>query len=470
MISPYRVTYNTFSSEDFDLICDVAFDSDSGATSSFLSREAVASETYRGTIKHVSNYKYTESFAPVITFIDKNFGEFTMDRQRQILKWITSKDTPSFINIYHDDSNVASYTILGAFISCDSYKISNGRVIGFQCTFESCMPFALSDLYTRTQNVTTQINTTAYYWTSTTVSGTVAPQYLFTDVQEIKVGTEIYSVPNEITNTIIDAPISFYGVISAVNDDGSYRVNDTVFNLTYNGTKTKRIYNNKITINIDTDDNQPVYPRITINHGYSPTSTSVPHTVVPLLPHVTFNNLVDMTDYVENTVYYNDVKNTYYWKTPEPVWRSASTKPSYDGWSTVEVSRAYTEQDTYENNTFYYYSGDSMYYWIDPYSFHSQSTNPNLQTTSVKIINQHYDLFNNPSNTVAMVVKNNTPTEKVILDGANKIISSSSVRRIFGDDFSWNWLELYDGKNEITIEGNCEVILEWREARKIGEY
>ena len=101
MISPYRVTYNTFSSEDFDLICNVAFDSDSGATSSFLSREAVASETYRGTIKHVSSYKYTESFAPVITFIDKDFGDFTLERQRQILKWITSKDTPSFLNVYH---------------------------------------------------------------------------------------------------------------------------------------------------------------------------------------------------------------------------------------------------------------------------------------------------------------------------------------------------------------------------------
>jgi hypothetical protein len=70
-----------------------------------------------------------------------------------------------------------------------------------------------------------------------------------------------------------------------------------------------------------------------------------------------------------------------------------------------------------------------------------------------------------------VVVKNNNTTEIVTLDGANKIISSNSVNRIFGDDFvDWQWLELYDGKNEIAIEGNCEVTLEWRCVRKIGEW
>jgi hypothetical protein len=75
-------------------------------------------------------------------------------------------------------------------------------------------------------------------------------------------------------------------------------------------------------------------------------------------------------------------------------------------------------------------------------------------------------LDGNPS----VIIKNNNSTEKVVLDGANKIVSSSSVRRIFGDDFSWNWLELRDGKNEITVEGNCEVTIEYRTVIKIGEY
>jgi hypothetical protein len=69
-----------------------------------------------------------------------------------------------------------------------------------------------------------------------------------------------------------------------------------------------------------------------------------------------------------------------------------------------------------------------------------------------------------------MIVKNNTSNEKVIVDGANQIVSSTSTKRIFGDDFNLVWLPLYDGKNELTVEGNCTVTLEWREVRKVGEY
>jgi hypothetical protein len=104
-------------------------------------------------------------------------------------------------------------------------------------------------------------------------------------------------------------------------------------------------------------------------------------------------------------------------------------------------------------------------------SFHSSTINPNLATTSVKFTNTHTDFFNQKKVLPSVIAKNNNSTETVVLDGANKIVSSSSVRRIFGNDFvNWNWLELYDGKNELTIEGNCEVTLSWREARKIGEY
>ena len=477
MISPYRVEYNTFSSLDFDLICDVAFDSDSGATSSFLSREAVASETYRGDRKHVSSYKYTESFAPVITFVDKNFGDFTMERQRQILKWITSKDTPSFLNVYYDDSEAVSYAILGNFISCDSYKLGNGRVVGFQCTFESVMPYALSDVYGRNSdntpfvyNTTTPINTTMYYWTTTTVSGATAPQYVITNVREPNVGTRVYSVSRALTNTIIDVETTFYGEISTVNADGSYKINDTVFKLTYRSTKTQRTYG-KISLDIDTDDNKPVYPKITINHGYKEDAVVTPHTIVPLLPHITFSSIVDMVDCVENTVYYNDVKNKYYWKTPEPQYLSSATRPNYEGWTTVNVVRAYTEDDEYANKTFYYYDGNKTYYWLDPYNFHAEDNPPgSFDKTSVKIINQHYDLFGRPSTPVVTIVKNNTSTEKIELDGANKIISSDRIKRVFGDDFNLQHVELYDGTNELTIEGNCEVTIEYRTVMKIGEY
>lgn len=92
-------------------------------------------------------------------------------------------------------------------------------------------------------------------------------------------------------------------------------------------------------------------------------------------------------------------------------------------------------------------------------------------STSIKFVNKHTDFFNvsKPYNSLALT--NNVSGESIIVDGANKIISSDKTGgRIFGDDFNRVWLELYDGKNELTIEGNCTVTLEWRTAIKCGEY
>ena len=169
---------------------------------------------------------------------------------------------------------------------------------------------------------------------------------------------------------------------------------------------------NKITIDIDTDDNKPVCPRVTIRQK---------GLVVDIPANSTLNALSDM---VENTIYFNG--STYYWK----------STPDEDG----------------------------VY-------FHVSKDSPNITTTSVRLSNIHTDFFGQRKPLGATVIKNNTSDETIVLDGANKIISSDRTRRIFGDDFEdWHWLELYDGKNEIVIEGNCEVKLEWREVRKIGEY
>lgn len=229
----------------------------------------------------------------------------------------------------------------------------------------------------------------------------------------------------------------------------------------YTVTKTvSSAADNKIIINIDTDDNKPVYPRVTINHGYG----GAPHTVVCIPDGKVLTAISDM---VENTVYYNGT--TYYWKSAGKV--SGTTKPSYD-WDVITIDTDYSDADVIESNKIYYYTKSKTYYWIEPYYFHEQNrgTAPILATTSVKFTNMHTDFFNQTKTLQSVIVKNNNSTELVILDGANKIVSSSSVRRVFGDDFNWQWLELYDGKNEITIEGNCEVTLSWREARKVGEY
>lgn len=328
MISLNRIRFGGIFSNELnmpDLIMDCAFDSDNSEASTFLTREAVTSESYDGRNRRIHSFKYTENFAPKFTFIKNTFDEFTQEEVRALLKYLTSKDTTGLLEAYDDDSNVVSWASIGNFSEIQLYKIANKRVVGVTAVWDSISPFALSDLYT------------------------VA--------------------------------------------------------------KTPTATDNKIIIEIDTDDNKPVYPRITIQQKGA---------VVNIPTGTTLNALSDMVD---NTVYFNGT--TYYWKTAP--------------------------------------GADEAY-------FNESTTNPDIETTSVRLSNTHTD-FLNQSNTInAVVVKNNTNTEKIVLDGANKIVSSDRVRRIFGDDFNFQYLELYDGKNEITIEGNCEVTLEWREVRKIGEY
>jgi hypothetical protein len=394
-----------------DLIMDVAIDGDNGETQTYLNREAVSSESHDGRYKRIQAFKYTETFSPKFTFFKKNFEEFSLDDIRATLKWLTHKDTTALLEIYYDDSNVVSWASIGGFVDLQTYKIANNRTIAITATWDSISPFAMSDLYNVTQNVAHAINTKMYYWQSTTVSGTNAPQYLLTYVENPKIGTDVYSVSNAISDSVIQTKLNFYGSISDI-DDESYIINDTAFTLSSLGTKIKRTYDNKIVIDIDTDDNKPVYPRIKITHAGS---------VVPVTPETVYTSESDM---VPSTVYFNGT--TYYWKTV------AGTNPTY---------------------------------------FHSSDKDPGLSTTSVKLTNTHTDFFGQKTVLDPTVVQNNNTTEIVVIDCANKIISSNSVNRIFGDDFvKWRWLELRDGKNEITIEGNCTVTLEWREVRKVGEY
>lgn len=337
MVSPHKIKYNKISSNELnilDLIMEVAFDSDSGETSTFLNREAIVSESHDGRYKRVVRYKYNETFSPKFTFLKKNFSDFTQDEVRQVLKWLTSIDTTAVLDVYYDhadDSETVDWSAIGGWTEISTYKLGNNRTVGITATFEAVTPYAMSNPEPKQQIISDYTN-------------------------------------------------------------------------------------NKITIEINTDDNQPVYPRITINHGYD----SVPHSVIRIANGVSYNNLTDM---VPNTVYFNGT--TYYWKT------APSTDPVY---------------------------------------FHSSTSNPKLSTTGVRITNKHTDLINPMGTLDALIIKNNTPTEEIIIDCANKIISSLNTKRIFGDDFNWKWLELYDGKNEITIEGNCEVTIEWREVRKVGEY
>ena len=460
MVSPHRIRYNQIFSNELnipDLIMCVAMDSDNGETPSFLNREAVSSESHDGRYKRIHKFKFTESFAPKFSFFKSDFGNFEMEEVRAVLKWLTSKDTTSLLETYYDDSNVVSWASIGGFVDLQTYKIANNRTIAITATWDSISPFAFSDLYTVTRDASGEINTTVYYWIAGHRSGASIPsEYMLTIAQFPMVGTMVYYVRTPINSSVFTTELIPYGQITKIESD-LYTVGESTFTLTAQGSKTKRTYDNKITINIDTDDNQPVYPKITVRHKGA---------IVAIAPNTT---LTESSDMVDNTVYFNGTN--YYWRSDTTDILVGTASPGYEGWDIVSRHTVYSETDEIKANTVYYYTSDQKYRWIDPYVFKTSIKNPNLNTTSVKITNRHYDFFNQPSPPVTMIVKNNMMTEQIEVDGANKIISSTNTRRIFGDDFvDWTWLPLYDGRNELTIEGNCDVKIEYREVRKIGEY
>lgn len=320
MLSPYKFRWRNMSSLEFDLWTELAFDSDSGDTETHLSREAVISESYNGTLNRVHGYKWDESFTFTVTLVKQDYSDFTQQENRAILKWLTSSKNAGFIDIYKDDSEVISWSALGNFITVSQYKMGNGRIVGYVAEWESATPWALSPLKTITKDV---------------------------------------SNPTD----------------------------------------------NTITIQVDTDEPESaIYPRITIQQD-----------------NVT---------------------------------------------SVVEINTPLTDKDKLIDGTVYHY--DDTYYWRDAEgTFHESNENVSgFDTMSVVITNTYKN-----TNIITSTVKNNIKGETVALDGANRVISSSRTNgRIFGDDFSWQWLPLFEGTNTISVVGNCTVKFEWREPIKTGEF
>ena len=154
MISPKKIRFNGYTSVDYDLICDCAFDSSNGGESSFLSREAVSTESYNGKLKRITNYRYNETFSPQITFLKEGFGDFDQDELRKVLKWLTSVDTTTAIDFYDDiNSEAIAFTCIGNISDIQIYKIANNRVVGIVASIDSCTPYALSPIHTVTKTV-----------------------------------------------------------------------------------------------------------------------------------------------------------------------------------------------------------------------------------------------------------------------------------------------------------------------------
>ena len=210
MIAPYRVVWNNQSSLDLDIWAELAFDSDQGATSSFLNREAVSTEHYDGSYKRIHSYKYNEILTPRITFVKQNYTDFTPEENRKILSWLTSSDKAGWLEVYHDDSNVVSYRLYGNFMTVEQYKLANGRVVGFEAEFESSSPYAWSQKIEVTKQI---VEPTTF---TLTCNSDEYNKLIYPKVTINFNGDNVYLQTNE--NPMVDQYQMMHNVIYVYND------------------------------------------------------------------------------------------------------------------------------------------------------------------------------------------------------------------------------------------------------------
>lgn len=154
MISAHRIIYNNIESLEFNLIVYAAFDSDNGQVQSYLNQEGIYTEHYDGH-RTIHRAKKSEVFSPTFTFIKNNFEDFSLEEVRKILSWLTTSDKPSWLDVFHDDSNAVSYRCFGLWESIELYKLGNGSCVGFTATFTSTHPYAFSHKMELTKKIET---------------------------------------------------------------------------------------------------------------------------------------------------------------------------------------------------------------------------------------------------------------------------------------------------------------------------
>ena len=143
-MSSYYPSFNYMginSLKDKNLIV-VNFDGgDSGETDTFLSMEAVYTETVYGTRRIDYGAKYNSIAIPKISVMKSNKKDFTVEEVRDFLRWTTGVRQISYLDLLVEDEIVCSF--LGRIINVLQHKMDS-RTIGFTIEFESVSPYAYS--------------------------------------------------------------------------------------------------------------------------------------------------------------------------------------------------------------------------------------------------------------------------------------------------------------------------------------
>ena len=137
--------------DDFNLQI-VHFESgDSGEVDSYLSQEAIYSDSPRGTRRTLYGTKYNSVALLQITVMRPDGAEFSIEKTREINRWLTGSNQYSWMYLYI--GNEVKYRMHCFIQDVKPYKLDS-RIVGFVITAESSSPWCYSDLQTISQTIT----------------------------------------------------------------------------------------------------------------------------------------------------------------------------------------------------------------------------------------------------------------------------------------------------------------------------
>lgn len=213
------------------------------------------------------------------------------------------------------------------------------------------------------------------------------------------------------------------------------------------------------TLTCDTDEyNKLVYPQVTIN--FSNQNVYIPINTDPMKDNYVM---------IPNAIYsYN---GGYYVNLPS---EGKKVQLESNNPITSNMDHVVIDSGNYILNGYYYFTQEG----VIAQKVSSQDSQGKTQY-AWKIITEVGAAvkIENTTTETSTIVAGGILDETIILDGTNKVISSYTTvngalvqnTKIIGDHFSWEWLALKYGDNNITITGNCEVKIEWLEPRKVGD-
>ena len=137
--------------DDFSLQI-VHFESgDVGEVDSYLSQEAIYSDSTRGTKRTMYGTKYNSVALLHITVMRPDGSEFGIEKTREVNRWLTGSSKYSWMDLYVGDE--IKYRMHCFIQDIKPYKLDS-RIVGFVITAESSSPWCYSNLQTVSQTLT----------------------------------------------------------------------------------------------------------------------------------------------------------------------------------------------------------------------------------------------------------------------------------------------------------------------------